>query len=158
MRSRGTRLGYFFVRGSMSANVNLANLTAEERLVAEFSSLVFNALGDGWAVYMEGEAVSETCGDLPKLVWRARSPIPDAVGVSLVTQSGRTLGRMDVSSEEVADMVATQPREYGRFPIAYWFWGITQGAGRLWSTFLVRKALSRRQKLSCRTDYRNRVE
>lgn len=112
----------------MSANVNLAKLTAEERLVAEFSSFVFTALGDGWAVYMEGEAVSERCGDLPKLVWKARAPIPDAVEVSLITQTGRTLGRMDVCAEEVADMVAAQPSEYGRFAMAYWLWGITQGA------------------------------
>lgn len=104
----------------MSAIVNLAKLTAGERLVAEFSTFVFNTLGDGWAVHMEGEAVSETCGDLPKLVWRARSPIPDAVEVLLVTQSGRTMGRMDVSAEEVADMVAAQPSEYGRFHMAYW--------------------------------------
>lgn len=112
----------------MSAIVNLAKLTAGERLVAEFSAFVFNALGGGWAVYMEGEAVSERCGDLLKLVWKARAPIPDAVEVSLVTQTGRTPSRTDVCAEEVVDMMAAEPSEYGRFPMAYWLWGITQGA------------------------------
>tara|TARA_R110000868_G_scaffold91194_3_gene252974 strand:- start:806 stop:1192 length:387 start_codon:yes stop_codon:yes gene_type:complete len=105
-----------------------AGLGPDERLLAKFSVFLFNALGKDWVVYPSGEAFSERCGDVPAIRWTIGRDVADVIEVRVVTRDGKVIGTMDVAASEVDEMLHADAHECGRFPIAYWLWGIGHGA------------------------------